>query len=86
MRYIPWFVLSIPFALILLAYTLHQIWAIIYEKDLAVKVLNAYESKPKILVIILSTCSTVVYIICVMAGFFLIEKLDEEDTGMNSMF
>lgn len=83
---IPWFVLCIPFALILLSYTLHQIWVIIYEKDFAVKVLNCYESKPKIFVTIISTCSTVVYIICVMAGLFLIEKLDEEDTGMTDYF
>lgn len=81
LTYIPWFVLSIPFGMILFAYTLHQIWAIVYEKDYAIKVLNCYESKPKIFVVILSTCSTVVYIICVIAGLFLIERLHSEDTG-----
>jgi hypothetical protein len=77
---IPLFVLVTPFAVLLLATAIKQVWDIVYETDYATIVLYGYNSKIKLVLTVISSLSTVTYIITMMPSIYLIQKLQESDT------
>jgi hypothetical protein len=74
-------VLVMPITVLLLATAIKQIWDIVYETDPATIVLYGYNTKIKLVLTVISSLSTVTYIITMMPSVYLIQKLQESDTG-----
>lgn len=83
---IPLFVLVIPITVLLLATAIKQIWDIVYETDPATIVLYGYNTKVKLVLTVISSLSTVTYIITMAPSIYLIQKLQESDTGMQHAY
>jgi hypothetical protein len=80
MEHMPVFTLAIPVSVLLFVLSMQQLVSTIYEKDYVTKILNGYDQKWKMIALVISVSSTVVYVISFMTGFFLVEKLNEADT------
>ena len=70
---IPFFVMCIPFSVLLLATAVKQMWDLVYEKDPIVILLYGYNAKIKLIATVIGSLSTVTYIITMMPSLYLIQ-------------
>lgn len=71
---VPLYAVSIPIAIILVAFTFYQIWQINFETDPAIKMIYSLDQPFKIILTIISSFGTICYIVSIMFSLYLIEQ------------
>ena len=75
--------MATPIAILLISFTASQMWKVLYEEDVALKMLYHYDSKIKIFFTIMCSVLTVCYIISIMMGLYFIERHADNKDGIH---
>jgi hypothetical protein len=71
---VPLFIVTLPIAALLLIFTFYQLNSVLYEKNVAVRVIYALDSKCNLVLAIVNTVLTVVFTAVIMIGLYIIQE------------
>jgi len=69
---LPLFIVVLPIVALLLIFTFHQLNSVLYEKNLAIRVMYAYDNRCNLILAIVNTVLTVIFTAVMMIGFYII--------------
>ena len=71
---LPLFIVVMPVVALLLIFTFYQLNSLIYEKNVAVRVIYAFDNKCNLVLAIVNTVLTVVFTAVMMIGLYVIHQ------------